>query len=65
MNNVKNNIRDETNLLRFAFINPRITNILVQMINGIKIAYITVDSSFLVFESFERDINVKHLGESS
>ena len=35
---------------------------LAQMINGIKIAYIAVDISFLKFESCERDVNVKHLG---
>ena len=51
MNNIKNNICDEVNLLSFVLIIPIINNKLVQIINGIKHEYSTVNSVFIVGSS--------------
>ena len=51
MNNTKNNICDEVNLLSFVLIIPIINNKLVQIINGIKHEYSTVNSVFIVGSS--------------
>ena len=51
MNNIKNNVCDEVNLLRFVLIIPNINNKLAEIINGIKHEYNTVNSVFILGSS--------------
>ena len=51
MNNTKNNICDEVNLLSFVLIIPNINNKLAQIMNGIKHEYSTVNAGFTLGSS--------------
>ena len=51
MNNIKNNICDEVNLLSFVLIVPNINSKLAHIINGIKHEYSTVNGVFILGSS--------------